>query len=213
MIRLCCHRLGCTEKQKIHHRIRSFLIFIFLSFPSILSTHLRTHPSFSHKYKHSHAISLLHIRKTMSALLKTLTFNALQKKSILSRHCANHELLSHIISKWEVPEEDTYSTVGTSSGINDCVYLKTSKDGSTPDRLVFEGNRDNFRYDRTLFVDLGSPLCLYRLGCTFPSAAHIEQTCKSVWWSALTHKATGKFLDSMISKEESHSGSEWKRCT
>ncbi|KAG0376046.1 hypothetical protein BGX24_008353 [Mortierella sp. AD032] len=102
----------------------------------------------------------------MSALLKTLTFNALQKEPILSAHCANHEFSRH-----------------------------TSKDGSSPDRLVFDGSRELFHYDnKILFKDLGSPLCLYRVGCTFPSAAHVEQTDKSAWWSALTHKATGNFF-------------------
>ncbi|KAF9091505.1 hypothetical protein BGX23_005083 [Mortierella sp. AD031] len=129
----------------------------------------------------------------MSALLETLTFNALQKKSILSRHCANHELLYLVKSKWSIPEKDTFSTVGTCSGIDNCVHLKTSEDGSSPDRLVFDG-RDSYRYDRTLFRDLGSPLCLYRLGCTFPSAVYVEREDKSAWWSALTHKATGKFF-------------------
>ncbi|KAF9537208.1 hypothetical protein EC957_008669, partial [Mortierella hygrophila] len=128
----------------------------------------------------------------MSALLDTLTFNALQKKSIPSRHCANHEFFDHVTSKWHIPEEGTFSTIGTCSGIDNCVYLKTSKDDSSPDRLVFDGNRDSFQYDRTLFRDLGSPLCLYRLGCTFPSAVHIEQTDKSSWWLALIHRATGK---------------------
>ncbi|KAK3808838.1 MAG: hypothetical protein JOS17DRAFT_545907 [Linnemannia elongata] len=130
----------------------------------------------------------------MSALLKTLTFNTLQKKPILSRHCANHELLSYVLSKWHIPEKDTFSTTGTCSGIDYCVYLKTSKDGSSPNRLVFDGNLDNSHYDETLFRHLGSPLCLYRLGCTFPSAVYVEQTDKSAWWSALTHKATGNFF-------------------
>ncbi|KAF9537206.1 hypothetical protein EC957_008667 [Mortierella hygrophila] len=130
----------------------------------------------------------------MSALLDTLTFNALQKKSIPSRHCANHEFFDHVTSKWHIPEEGTFSTIGTCSGIDNCVYLKTSKDDSSPDRLVFDGNRDSFQYDRTLFRDLGSPLCLYRLGCTFPSAVHIEQKDKSSWWSALTHRVTGKYF-------------------
>ncbi|KAF9086231.1 hypothetical protein BGX29_001503 [Mortierella sp. GBA35] len=130
----------------------------------------------------------------MSALLNTLTFNALQQKSIPSRHCANHELSYHVISKWDIPEEGTFSAAGTCGGIDNCIYLKTSMDGSSPDRLVFDGNRDSFQYDRTLFRDLGSPLCLYRLDCTFPSAVHVEQTDKSAWWSALTHRATGKFF-------------------
>ncbi|KAG9072340.1 hypothetical protein KI688_000110 [Linnemannia hyalina] len=130
----------------------------------------------------------------MSPLLKTLTFNALQRKSITSRHCANHKLSYYVIDKWDIPEEGTFSTVGTSSGIDHCVYLKTSKDGSSPDRLAFDGNRNNFLNDRTLFRDLGSPLSLYRLGCTFPSAVHIEQTDKSAWWSALTHMTTGKYF-------------------
>ncbi|KAF9117506.1 hypothetical protein BGX30_005407 [Mortierella sp. GBA39] len=130
----------------------------------------------------------------MSALLKTLTFNALQKKSILSRHCANHELFNHVITKWDIPKVDAFSLEGTCSGIDDNVYLETSKDDSSPDRLVFDGNRESFSYDKTLFRDLGSPLCLYRLGCTFPSAVHVEQSEKSSWWSALTHKATGKFF-------------------
>ncbi|KAF9130590.1 hypothetical protein BG015_003985, partial [Linnemannia schmuckeri] len=130
----------------------------------------------------------------MSALLKTLTFNALQQKPILSRYCANHELSYYVKSKWDIPEEGTFSTVGTCSGIDNCVYLKVSKDGSSPDQLVFNGCRDILRYDRILFRDLGSPLCLYRLGCTFPSAVHVEQTDKSAWWSALTHRATGNFF-------------------
>ncbi|KAF9107615.1 hypothetical protein BGX30_008729, partial [Mortierella sp. GBA39] len=71
----------------------------------------------------------------MSALLETLTFNALQKKYVLSRHCANHELLDHITSKWHIPEEGTFSKAGTCSGIDGCVYLETSKDDSSPDRL------------------------------------------------------------------------------
>ncbi|KAF9308494.1 hypothetical protein BG003_011034 [Podila horticola] len=130
----------------------------------------------------------------MAALLKTLTFNALQSKSILSNRGANYELSYYVKSKWDIPEEGTFSTVGTCSGIDHCVYLKTSKDSSSPDRLVFDGSRHSFQYDKTLFKDLGSPLCLYRLGCTFPSAVHVEQTDKSAWWSALTHRATGKFF-------------------
>ncbi|KAF9080499.1 hypothetical protein BGX29_005279, partial [Mortierella sp. GBA35] len=127
----------------------------------------------------------------MSTLLETLTFNALQQKSILSNRCANHELLDLVKSKWSIPEKDTISTVGTCAGIDNCVHLKTFEDGSSPDRLVFDG-RD--RYDTTLFRDLGSPLCLYRLGCTFPSAVYVEHSGKSAWWSVLTHKATGKFF-------------------
>lgn len=131
----------------------------------------------------------------MSALLKTVTFNGLQQKSFLSGRGANHELFYHVTSKWDIPEKGTFSTVGTCSGIDHCVYLKTSKDGSSPDRLDFDGSRDSFlKFDRILFKDLGSPLCLYRLGCTFPSAVHVEQTDKSAWWSALTHRATGKFF-------------------
>ncbi|KAF9079281.1 hypothetical protein BGX23_004481 [Mortierella sp. AD031] len=130
----------------------------------------------------------------MSALLNTLTFNALQQKSIPSRHCANHELSYHVISKWDIPEEGTFSAAGSCGDIDNCIYLKTSKDGSSPDRLVFDGYPDRFQYDRTFFRKLGSPLCLYRLGCTFPSAVHVEQTDKSAWWSALTHRATGKFF-------------------
>ncbi|KAG0041014.1 hypothetical protein BGZ83_002392 [Gryganskiella cystojenkinii] len=133
----------------------------------------------------------------MSALLKTLTFNTLQQKPILSQHCANREISDYVTRKWDIPEEDTFSAVGTCSGIDDCVYLETSKDGASPDRLVFDGNCDFFRYDRynrILFKDLGSPLCLYRLGCTFPSAVHVEQTDKSAWWCALTHRATGKYF-------------------
>ncbi|KAG0271268.1 hypothetical protein BGZ95_000932 [Linnemannia exigua] len=109
-------------------------------------------------------------------------------------HCANHELSNHVISKWDIPEEGTFSTAGTCSGIDYCVYLKISEDGSSPDRLHFEGNCDSLQYDRIFFSNLGSPLCLYRLGCTFPSAVHIEPSGKSAWWSALTHKATGKFF-------------------
>ncbi|KAF9322001.1 hypothetical protein BG006_002499 [Podila minutissima] len=93
------------------------------------------------------------------------------------------------------PKEGTFSTIGTCSGIDHCVYLKTSKDGSSPDRLSFDGGLFSFqKYKRILFQDLGSPLCLYRLGRTFPSAVHVEQTDKSAWWSALTHRATGKFF-------------------
>ena len=45
-----------------------------------------------------------------------------------------------------------------------------------------------------MLKDLGSPLCLYRLGCTFPSAVNVEQTDKSAWSAALTHKATGRYF-------------------
>ncbi|KAF9294861.1 hypothetical protein BGZ74_011069 [Mortierella antarctica] len=87
----------------------------------------------------------------MSALLKTLTFNGLQQKSFLSGRGANHELFYHITSKWDIPEEGTFSTVGTCSGIDHCVYLKTSKDGSSPDRLDFDSSRDSFqKFDRIL---------------------------------------------------------------
>ncbi|KAF9285399.1 hypothetical protein BGZ68_003919 [Mortierella alpina] len=131
----------------------------------------------------------------MATLLKTLTFNALQKKPILSSRGANYALSRYVASKWDIPDLDTFSPVGTCSGINNCVYVKTSKDGSSPDQLVFEGNCQwYYDHKRTLFSDLGSPLCLYRLGCTLPSAVRIEQTDKSAWWSALTHKATGKFF-------------------
>ncbi|KAF9935516.1 hypothetical protein BGZ67_003374 [Mortierella alpina] len=131
----------------------------------------------------------------MSALLKTLTFNALQKKPMLSSRGANHELARHVLSKWDTPDLHTFSPLGTCSGINQFVYLKTSKDGSSPGQLVFDCSRDSIYYfDKTLFSDLGSPLCLYRLGCTLPSAVRIEKTDKSAWWSALTHRASGKFF-------------------
>ncbi|KAF9570488.1 hypothetical protein EC968_001762 [Mortierella alpina] len=132
----------------------------------------------------------------MSALLKTLSFNALQKRPIVSSRCANHELACHVVSKWDVPDLDTFSPIGTCSGINNFVYIETSKGASYPDRLVFDGNRNSiYSFDKTLFSDLGSPLCLYRLGCTFPSAVRVERTDKSAWWSALTHRASGKFTD------------------
>ncbi|KAF9902028.1 hypothetical protein EC991_005411 [Linnemannia zychae] len=129
----------------------------------------------------------------MSALLKTLTFKALRQKPIPARNCANHEFLDYIITKWDIHTGDELSTVSTCSRINHCVYLETSKDGSS-DRLVFNGDRESYLNDRVVFSDLGSPLTLYRLGCTFPSAVRVEQTDKSAWWSALTHKATGKFF-------------------
>ncbi|KAF9111833.1 hypothetical protein BGX30_007440 [Mortierella sp. GBA39] len=130
----------------------------------------------------------------MSALLKTLTFNALQQKSIPSTYCADHELFRHVISKWDIPEEGTFSAAGTCSGIDNCVYLKTSKDDSSPDERVFDGSRGSFRYNRTTsFRKLGSPLCLYRLGCTFPSAVHVENTDKSAWWS--DHRQIFGFMD------------------
>ncbi|KAF9109625.1 hypothetical protein BGX30_008294, partial [Mortierella sp. GBA39] len=76
----------------------------------------------------------------MSALLETLTFNALQKKSIPSTYGADRELAYDVTSKWDIPEEGTFSTVGTCSGIDYYVYLETSKGDSSPDRLVFNGN-------------------------------------------------------------------------
>ncbi|GJJ71854.1 hypothetical protein EMPS_04211 [Entomortierella parvispora] len=131
----------------------------------------------------------------MSALFDTLTFNGLQKKPATSRYSANHEILEHITSKWHIPEKDTFTTDGTCSLTDTCVYLKTSKDGSFPEQLVFDGGRGFYNLERKiLFKDLGSPLCLYRLVCTFPEAVHAEPTDKSAWWSAFTHKATGKFF-------------------
>ncbi|KAK3823889.1 MAG: hypothetical protein JOS17DRAFT_752503 [Linnemannia elongata] len=130
----------------------------------------------------------------MTALLESLTFNALQKKPVPSRHCANYEVYHHVLSKWDIPEEGTFSTMGTCSGLYDFVYLKTSEDGSSPDQLVFDSSPHRFQRNRIYFKNLGSPLCLYRLGCTFPSAVHLEPSDKTAWWSALTHKATGKFF-------------------
>ncbi|KAG0282251.1 hypothetical protein BGZ96_000659 [Linnemannia gamsii] len=43
----------------------------------------------------------------MSVLLNTLTFNALQQKPMLSRHCANRELFHHVVSKWDIPNKST----------------------------------------------------------------------------------------------------------
>ncbi|KAF9987658.1 hypothetical protein BGZ75_000305 [Mortierella antarctica] len=103
--------------------------------------------------------------------------------------------MNSLLSKWDTPDLHTFSPLGTCSGINQFVYLKTSKDGSSPGQLVFDCSRDSIYYfDKTLFSDLGSPLCLYRLGCTLPSAVRIEKTDKSAWWSALTHRASGKFF-------------------
>ncbi|GJJ71855.1 hypothetical protein EMPS_04212 [Entomortierella parvispora] len=131
----------------------------------------------------------------MSALFDILTFNGLQKKPVPSRYGANHEILEHVTSKWHIPEKGTFTTLGTCSGIDHYVYLKTSKDGSSPEQLVFDSRRGFFDLENEiLFMDLGSPLCLYRLSCTFPSAVYIEQHYKSAWWLALTHKATGRFF-------------------
>ncbi|CAO3570347.1 unnamed protein product [Mortierella alpina] len=80
-------------------------------------------------------------------------------------------------------------------GINDFVHIRTSEGGSSRDQLVFDCKHDRIYYfNKTLFSDMGSPLCLYRLGCTFPSAVRVEKTDKSAWWSALTHSASGKFF-------------------
>ncbi|KAK3823882.1 MAG: hypothetical protein JOS17DRAFT_819004 [Linnemannia elongata] len=118
----------------------------------------------------------------------------LAKKSLVpSRHCANLEISHHVTCKWHIPEEDTLATFGTCSGIDNLVHLKTSEDGSSPDKLVFDCSRNRFQYNR-IFRDLGSPLPLYRLCCTFPSAVQLEPSDKSSWWSALTHKATGNIF-------------------
>ncbi|GJJ71853.1 hypothetical protein EMPS_04210 [Entomortierella parvispora] len=131
----------------------------------------------------------------MSPMHRGLTFNGLQKKPIHSIYCANHELLDYISTKWHIPKEDDIDTSGVSSGIDNCVYLKTSKTASCAERLVFDGTRSHFGiYKDTVFKNLGSPLALYRLVCTFPEAVHAEPTDKSAWWSAFTHKATGKFF-------------------
>jgi len=159
------------------------------------SLFLSPHPS-CHKHKHKHKYSCTmspSMHETMSALFDTLTFNGLQQKPVLSTYCANHKLLEYITSKWQVPKEGILITGGFQSGIDSCVYLRNSEDGSSPDRLVFDGKRNYCHLGKeTLFKDLGSPMCLYRLGCTFPSAVHVEQTDKSAWWSTLIHTATGK---------------------
>ncbi|KAK3808839.1 MAG: hypothetical protein JOS17DRAFT_780576 [Linnemannia elongata] len=50
------------------------------------------------------------------------------------------------------------------------------------------------KWNRLPFKAIGSPMCLYRLGCIFPSGVHIEPSDKSSWWSGLIHKATGRYF-------------------
>ncbi|KAF9547425.1 hypothetical protein EC957_008435 [Mortierella hygrophila] len=60
----------------------------------------------------------------MSALLKTLTFNALQQKSIPSTYCADHELFHHVggVALWVRMQEAYLSSYVRKNGDHESVW-------------------------------------------------------------------------------------------
>ncbi|KAG0338740.1 hypothetical protein BG000_003462 [Podila horticola] len=86
--------------------------------------------------------------------------------------------------------------------MHDCKFFLQKKEGDNLEKIVFQ--RDVYtvfttlgmcnRWERISFKAIGSPMCLYRLGCTFPSSVHIEPSDKSAWWSRFIHKATGRYF-------------------
>ncbi|GJJ71856.1 hypothetical protein EMPS_04213 [Entomortierella parvispora] len=127
----------------------------------------------------------------MSALIKNLTFKGLRHKEV-RYPCADLELLSHVLSKWDILEGG--SLQDGSTGTDYCVALEISEKRSIPDRLTFGDAATNFDKTAVLFRHLGSPMCLYRLSYNFPAAVKIQRSDKSIWGAALIHKDTGKFL-------------------
>lgn len=86
--------------------------------------------------------------------------------------------------------------------MDDRSFFLPQKEGDNLEKIVIQ--RDVYaafatlgmsnRWERISFKVIGSPMCLYRLGCTFPSGVHIEPSDKSAWWSRFIHKATGRYF-------------------
>ncbi|KAG9071687.1 hypothetical protein KI688_005900 [Linnemannia hyalina] len=136
----------------------------------------------------------------MESPSSSLTFNALQERPIPETHSANHDLARIIARKWEIyaGHREQYHT---SSMDDDCFFLQKNE-GDNLEKIVFQSDiYADFEtrgmsnpWERIPFKAIGSPMCLYRLACTFPSGVRIVQTDKSAWWSGFIHKATGRYF-------------------
>ncbi|KAF9902024.1 hypothetical protein EC991_005407 [Linnemannia zychae] len=134
----------------------------------------------------------------MVSTSSSLTFNALKGRPVLETHSANHDLARLVTRKWGIFAGHSEET-GTSS-MNDYNFVLKKIEGE--EKIVFQ--RDIYSdvgmpgmpylWEKITFKDIGSPMCLYRLGCTFPSGVHITPSDKSVWWSGFIHKATGRYF-------------------
>ncbi|KAG0196323.1 hypothetical protein BGX33_001765 [Mortierella sp. NVP41] len=138
----------------------------------------------------------------MESPLSSLTFNALQGRPIPETHSANHDLARLVTRKWELYAGHR-EHIHTSS-MDDLSFFLQKKKGGNLEKIVFQGDvhaafatlgmsnrRERISFKaRNCFKVIGSPMCLYRLGCTFPSGVHIEPSDKSAWWSGFIHKAT-----------------------
>ncbi|KAG9072339.1 hypothetical protein KI688_000109 [Linnemannia hyalina] len=137
----------------------------------------------------------------MESLLSSLTFNALQGRPVPETHSANHDLARLVTRKWEIYAGQEQEQEHTSS-MNDFSFFLQKTEGDNLEKIVFQ--RDIYAdfatlsmsnpWERISFKVIGSPMCLYRLGCTFPSGVHIVPSDKSAWWSGFIHKATGRYF-------------------
>ncbi|KAG0365699.1 hypothetical protein BGX24_004000 [Mortierella sp. AD032] len=121
-------------------------------------------------------------------------------RPVPNTHSADHDLARLVTKKWEIyagHEEHT-----STSSMDDYSFFLQNKEGDNLEKIVFQRvgygasatlRRSN-RRERTPFKAIGSPICLYRLGCTFPSGVHIEPSDKSTWWSGFIHRATGRYF-------------------
>ncbi|KAF9125698.1 hypothetical protein BGX30_000342 [Mortierella sp. GBA39] len=136
----------------------------------------------------------------MESPLSSLTFNALQGRPVPETHSANHDLARLVARKWEIYIGDGEQT--STSSMNDYNFLLQKMEGDNLEKIVFQRDvravfatlRWSNRCDVIPFRTIGSPMCLYRLGCTFPSGVHVEPSDKSAWWSGFIHKATGRYF-------------------
>ncbi|KAF9547426.1 hypothetical protein EC957_008436 [Mortierella hygrophila] len=136
----------------------------------------------------------------MESPLDSLTFNALQGRPVLDTHAANHDLARLITRKWEIYAGDGEQYL--TSSMDGRSFVLQKKEGDNLEKIVFQ--RDIYAdlatlgmsclRERIYFDAIGSPMCLYRLGCTFPSGVHIDPSGKSAWWSGFTHKSTGRYF-------------------
>ncbi|KAG9065576.1 hypothetical protein KI688_001865 [Linnemannia hyalina] len=139
----------------------------------------------------------------MESPLNSLTFNVLQGRPVPDTHAANYDLARLVTRKWEIyaGDEEHYHT----SSMDGRSFFLQKKQDDNIEKIVFQ--RDIFAdlatldmsylRERICFNAIGSPMCLYRLGCTFPSGVHIEPSDKSAWWSGFTHKSTGRYFGIM----------------
>ena len=140
----------------------------------------------------------------MESPLSSLTFNALQGRPIPETHSANHDLARLVTRKWEIYAGDREQT--STSSMDDLCFFLQKKEGENFEKIVFQRDyraafraacaehRRSNQWDMIAFKDIGSPMCLYRLCCTFPSGVHIEPSDKRAWWSGFIHKATGRYF-------------------